>query len=70
MAHDKRLVKHEDQIEELKRTIPDWIKNLKRPETPMLIPSSDPSRASGSSVQASSSHNPLPGPRWPCSALR
>jgi crotonobetainyl-CoA:carnitine CoA-transferase CaiB-like acyl-CoA transferase len=42
MAHDKRLVRHEDQIEEIKKTIPDWIKNLKRPETPMLIPKFGP----------------------------
>jgi len=42
MAHDKRLVKHEDQFEELKETIPDWIKNLKRPETPILIPKFGP----------------------------
>ena len=32
MAHDPRLIKHEDTIEDLKPAIPDWIKNLKRPE--------------------------------------
>ena len=42
MAHDNRLVRHEEQIEEIKKTIPDWIKNLKRPETPMLVPKFGP----------------------------
>jgi crotonobetainyl-CoA:carnitine CoA-transferase CaiB-like acyl-CoA transferase len=42
MAHDKRLVKFEEQIAELKETVPEWIKNLKRPETPMLIPKFGP----------------------------
>lgn len=42
MAHDKRLLKQEDQIEKLKEAIPDWIKNLKRPETPMLTPKFGP----------------------------
>ena len=42
MAHDKRIVKNEEKIEELKKTIPDWIKNLKRPPTPILTPKFGP----------------------------
>lgn len=40
--HDERILKNEEQIEKLKATIPDWIKNLKRPETPMLTPKFGP----------------------------
>jgi hypothetical protein len=50
MAHDKRLVKYEEQIEEIKETIPDWIKNL-RPDT-RYSSRVRPSRAFASSVQA------------------
>src|SRR5437868_1730986 len=42
MAHDPRVLKQEDQIEELKKTIPDWIKRLERPATPSLIPKFGP----------------------------
>lgn len=40
--HDPRIVKNEEQIEKLKHTIPDWIKNLRRPETPLLAPKFGP----------------------------
>jgi hypothetical protein len=42
MAHDPRLIKHEDTIEDLKPAIPDWIKNLKRPATPRVVPAFGP----------------------------
>ena len=42
MAHDPRLIKHEDAIEDLKPAIPDWIKNLKRPATPCVVPAFGP----------------------------
>ncbi|MGZ3593460.1 MAG: CaiB/BaiF CoA transferase family protein [Syntrophales bacterium] len=42
MAHDKRILKNEEKIEELKKSIPDWIKNLKRPPTPILAPKFGP----------------------------
>ena len=42
MAHDPRLVKSEDKIEELTSTIPDWIKNLERPATPCVVPAFGP----------------------------
>ena len=42
MAHDTRVLKHEDTIDTLKPGIPDWIKNLKRPETPCLAPAFGP----------------------------
>jgi crotonobetainyl-CoA:carnitine CoA-transferase CaiB-like acyl-CoA transferase len=38
MPHDPRLIKSEDKIEELRATIPDWIKRLERPPTPCLAP--------------------------------
>jgi crotonobetainyl-CoA:carnitine CoA-transferase CaiB-like acyl-CoA transferase len=38
MAHDKRIVPNEEKIEELSKTIPAWIKELKRPPTPAVIP--------------------------------
>ena len=42
MAHDPRLIKNEDAIEDLKKTIPDWIKRLERPPTPSIIPAFGP----------------------------
>ena len=42
MAHDKRILKNEEKIEELKKTIPEWIKNLERPPTPILAPKFGP----------------------------
>jgi crotonobetainyl-CoA:carnitine CoA-transferase CaiB-like acyl-CoA transferase len=38
MAHDKRIVKNEEMIVELSKTIPAWIKELKRPPTPAVVP--------------------------------
>ena len=42
MAHDPRLVKSDDKIEELTSTIPDWIKRLERPATPCVVPAFGP----------------------------
>ena len=42
MGHDPRLLKNEEQIEELRRHLPDWIKRLQRPPTPALIPKFGP----------------------------
>ena len=42
MAHDPRLIKSEDKIEELRETVPDWIKNLERPATPCIVPAFGP----------------------------
>src|SRR5438067_4861853 len=42
MAHDPRLIASEDKIEELKKTIPDWIKRLERPATPCVVPAFGP----------------------------
>jgi len=42
MAHDPRLIESEDKIEELKKTIPDWIKRLDRPATPCVVPAFGP----------------------------
>jgi len=42
MAHDHRLLQNEEQIEQLRKTIPDWVKNLERPETPAVIPKFGP----------------------------
>jgi crotonobetainyl-CoA:carnitine CoA-transferase CaiB-like acyl-CoA transferase len=42
MAHDARLIKSEDRIEELRETIPDWIKRLERPPAPCLVPAFGP----------------------------
>ena len=36
--HDKRILKHEDQIEALRESVPEWIRNLKRPTPPALSP--------------------------------
>jgi crotonobetainyl-CoA:carnitine CoA-transferase CaiB-like acyl-CoA transferase len=38
MAHDRRILKHEEQIEALKQQVPEWIRNLKRPVTPAIVP--------------------------------
>ena len=42
MAHDSRLVRHEEAIDDLKPSIPDWIKNLQRPATPCVVPAFGP----------------------------
>jgi crotonobetainyl-CoA:carnitine CoA-transferase CaiB-like acyl-CoA transferase len=42
MSHDPRLIENQDRIEELRSTIPDWIKRLERPPTPCLVPAFGP----------------------------
>jgi crotonobetainyl-CoA:carnitine CoA-transferase CaiB-like acyl-CoA transferase len=42
MSHDPRLIKCEDDIEKLRKTIPDWIKRLERPATPCIVPAFGP----------------------------
>src|SRR5579859_5145764 len=42
MGHDQRILKHEEQIEDLKRQVPTWIKALPRPVTPAIIPTFGP----------------------------
>src|SRR6266852_6097001 len=42
MPHDPRLIKFTDEIEELRKTIPDWIKRLQRPATPSIVPAFGP----------------------------
>jgi hypothetical protein len=38
MPHDARILKHEDRIEEIRNSLPDWITRLQRPPTPSLMP--------------------------------
>jgi CoA-transferase family III len=38
LAHDPRLIKNEDQIEELRKTIPNWIIHLQRAAAPVIVP--------------------------------
>lgn len=42
MPHDSRIVKSEDKIEALRTTVPEWVRNLKRPATPCLTPAFGP----------------------------
>jgi len=42
MAHDRRILKHEEQIEALKPQVPAWIRNLQRPVTPAIVPTFGP----------------------------
>jgi crotonobetainyl-CoA:carnitine CoA-transferase CaiB-like acyl-CoA transferase len=42
MAHDPRLLKHEDAIDDLKPGLPDWIRNLVRPAMPCVVPAFGP----------------------------
>ena len=42
MTHDPRLIKHESEIEQLRASIPTWIKGLARPKTPCLAPAFGP----------------------------
>jgi crotonobetainyl-CoA:carnitine CoA-transferase CaiB-like acyl-CoA transferase len=42
MAHDTRILKHEEQIEELKKKVPKWVTQLKRPATPIIAPKFGP----------------------------
>jgi len=44
VAHDTRIVKHEDQIAALSAKIPDWIANLSRPMAPAIAPTFGPLR--------------------------
>src|ERR1700752_1650119 len=36
MSHDPRLIKDESKIEQLRRSLPAWIKHLARPRTPCI----------------------------------
>lgn len=42
MPHDPRILKHEDQIEAIRANLPGWIKHLRRPATPSLMPGFGP----------------------------
>jgi hypothetical protein len=42
MTHDRRILRHEEQIEILQRQMPAWSKDLPRPATPAIIPPSGP----------------------------
>ena len=42
MAHDPRLIGSEDKIEELRQTIPEWVRQLERPPTPCVSPAFGP----------------------------
>jgi crotonobetainyl-CoA:carnitine CoA-transferase CaiB-like acyl-CoA transferase len=42
MVHDQRILKNEDQIEELRKKLPAWIMRLKRPATPAVVPKFGP----------------------------
>jgi crotonobetainyl-CoA:carnitine CoA-transferase CaiB-like acyl-CoA transferase len=42
MSHDQRILKHEEQIEELRNSVPPWITHLERPATPAMIPKFGP----------------------------
>ena len=42
MTHDRRILKHEEQIEALTQQVPAWIRNLPRPVTPAIMPTFGP----------------------------
>ena len=71
MAHDPRLVKNEDQIGELRKTVPEWIKRLQRPATPAVVPAFGPlegvrvvsTRKSSSRSRTSARSSPSSAPR-------
>ena len=42
MPHDPRLIKDESKIEQLRGSIPTWIKRLERPKTPCIAPAFGP----------------------------
>jgi len=42
MEHDPRILRHEQQIEDVRNKLPDWIKRLARPPTPALMPKFGP----------------------------
>ena len=37
MPHDPRLIKDESKIEQLRDSIPTWIRRLERPKTPCIV---------------------------------
>lgn len=47
LAHDPRLTKNEDQIEELRKTIPNWIIHLQRAAAPAIVPRFGPLEGPG-----------------------
>lgn len=42
VVHDQRILKHEERIEELRKQVPDWIRRLQRPPTPVIVPKFGP----------------------------
>ena len=42
MPHDPRLIKDESKIEQLRGSIPTWIRRLERPKTPCIVPAFGP----------------------------
>src|SRR5215467_2579002 len=42
MPHDPRIVRDESKIEQLRASIPTWIKRLERPATPSIVPAFGP----------------------------
>src|ERR1700726_4003626 len=42
MPHDPRLIKDESKIEQLRGSVPPWIKRLERPKTPCIAPAFGP----------------------------
>ena len=42
MPHDTRLIRDESKIEQLRGSIPTWIKHLERPKTPCIAPAFGP----------------------------
>jgi crotonobetainyl-CoA:carnitine CoA-transferase CaiB-like acyl-CoA transferase len=42
MQHDPRIVKQEERIEEIRQQLPKWIKDLKRPAAPAIMPKFGP----------------------------
>ena len=59
MAHDRRLVKDDDAIEELRKTIPDWIMRLERPAPSTTAAMLRPFSGAGS---VRGRHGPLAAP--------
>ena len=42
MPHDTRLIEDDGKIEQLRESIPAWIKRLERPKTPCIVPTFGP----------------------------
>jgi hypothetical protein len=42
MAQDPKILRHEDTIDDLKPSTPDWIKTRERPATPCVVPAFGP----------------------------